>query len=213
MIRGTRDNVEESPNTDRKNWVQRLQPEAVDRDLAIAELRSYLIRAMTQSLTHRYGGHLDVEDIAQQALLKILDSLETFRCQSRFTTWATSIAVRIGISQLRRHYYRDISLDATSESDENRIHVTDSSSRVSEDPEGRHQIFSLLQQLIDDTLSDKQRLAIRGTLQGLPIEEIARRLNSNRNAVYKLVHDARLRIREGFESNGVTAEEIRATIS
>lgn len=154
-----------------------------------------------------------ISTIAQQALLKILDSLETFRCQSRFTTWATSIAVRIGISQLRRHYYRDISLDATSESDENRIHVTDSSSRVSDDSEGRHQIFSLLQQLIDDTLSDKQRLAIRGTLQGLPIEEIARRLNSNRNAVYKLVHDARLRIREGFESNGVTAEEIRATIS
>lgn len=213
LICGMRENVDESQKPDRENWVQRLQPGAVDRDLAISELRSYLVPAMTRSLTHRYGGHVDVEDIAQQALLKILDSLKTFRYQSRFTTWATSIAVRIGISQLRRHYYRDISLDVTPGSDEIRIDVADSSSRVPDDPEDRSQIFTLLQNLIDDTLSDKQRLAIRGTLQGLPVEEIARRLNSNRNAVYKLVHDARLRLREGFESNGVTAEEILVTIS
>lgn len=203
----------DSRTTDGENWVERLRPGAVDRDLAISELRSYLLRAISRSLTHRYGGHVDVEDIAQQAILKILDSLDTFRHQSRFTTWATSIAVRIGISQLRRRYYRDVSLETAPGTENLTFDIADFSSHVSGDPEDRIRILELLQRLINDTLGDKQRLAIQGTLQGLPVEEIAVRLNSNRNAVYKLVHDARVKLREGFESNGVTAEEVSVTIS
>ena len=205
--------VNEQGQIDTENWVQRLQPDSVDREQAISELRGYLVRGLSRSLTHRYGGQVDVDDVAQLALLKILDSLNTFRHQSRFTTWATSIAVRIGIRQLRRHYYRDISLDISPGSDAIKIDIADSSARASVDHESRRSLFSLLQKLIDETLSDRQRLAIRGTLQGLPVEEIAERLGSNRNAVYKLIHDARIRLREGFEASGVTAEEILTTIS
>ena len=205
--------MDESRTTEDQDWAHRLRAGAVDREATIGELRSYLVRALSRSLTHRYGGHVDVEDVAQQTILKILESLDTFRQQSRFTTWATSIAVRIGISQLRRHYYRDVSLDATAGNEGLRIDVADISAHVPGDPEERLRVLELLQRLINETLSDKQRLAIQGTLQGLPIEEIAVRLQSNRNAVYKLVHDARVRLREGFESNGVTAEEILATIS
>ena len=205
--------MEEAERPDRDNWVQRLQADAIDREQAITELRSYLVRGLSRSLTHRYGGQIDVDDVAQLALLKILDSLETFRHQSRFTTWATAIAVRIGIRQLRRHYYRDISLDVSPGRDAIKIDIADSSVHASEDYESRSRLFLLLQKLIDETLSDKQRLAIQGTLQGLPVEEIAERLGSNRNAVYKLIHDARVRLREGFEAHGVTAEEILGTIS
>ncbi len=205
--------MDESKPNHAENWVQRLRPGADDRDIAISELRSYLVRAMSRSLTHRYGGQIDVEDIVQQAMMKVLGSLDTFRQQSRFTTWASSIAVRIGISQLRRHYYRDVSLDVTPENSELRMDFADSSPDYFGDAEVRNKVLTLLQRLIEETLSDRQRIAIRGTLQGLPVEEIAVRLNSNRNAVYKLVHDARVRLREGFESNGVTAEEIAAVIS
>lgn len=205
--------MDESKPNHAENWVQRLRPGAADRDIAISELRSYLVRAMSRSLTHRYGGQIDVEDIVQQAMMKVLDSLDTFRQQSRFTTWASSIAVRIGISQLRRHYYRDVSLDVTPGNSELRMDFADSSPDSPVDAEVRNKVLTMLQRLIEETLSDRQRIAIRGTLQGLPVEEIAVRLNSNRNAVYKLVHDARVRLREGFESNGVTAEEIAAVIS
>lgn len=209
----SRMNVDDSRTNDSERWVERLRVGATDRETAIGELRSYLVRALQRSLTHRYGGHVDVENVVQQAILKILESLDTFRKQSLFTTWATSIAVRIGISQLRRHYYQDISLDAASESGQITLDIEDSSSRPSADPDERSRIFELLQRLINETLSDKQRLAIQGTLKGLPVEEIAVRMNSNRNAIYKLVHDARMKLRDGFESHGVTAEEILATIS
>ncbi len=86
------------------SWISRLAPESGDREAALAELREYLLRGLKKSLTHRYGGAIDVEDVVQLALLRILDSLETYRQESRFTTWAMSIGVRIGISQLRRKY-------------------------------------------------------------------------------------------------------------
>jgi DNA-directed RNA polymerase specialized sigma24 family protein len=89
-----------------------------------------------------------------------------------------------------------------------RFDVVDPSSGPFEAHAGRQSLLGLLQRLIDEQLSDKQRLAIRGSLEGLPVEEIAARMASNRNAVYKLVHDAKLKLRQAFEAAGYTAEDI-----
>ena len=40
----------------------------------------------------------DLEDFVQDALLKILAALDTFRGESLFTTWAQNIAVRVGLT-------------------------------------------------------------------------------------------------------------------
>ncbi len=77
----------------------------------------------------------------------------------------------------------------------------------------RQSLFLLLQRLIDEALTERQRLAVRGMLEGLPVEEIADRLNSNRNAIYKLIHDARMRLKEGFQAAGVSADEISETLA
>jgi RNA polymerase sigma factor (sigma-70 family) len=205
-------NAKELLSLENDDWPKRLQEGAQNRDFAIEELRCYLLRGLARSLTHRYGGKIQVEDVAQVALVKILASLETFQGRSRFTTWAMSIATRIGISELRRHYYKDVSLDQSIEGESHRYEIEDTSANSAEQHAGKQAIFQLLTQLIQDCLSEKQRVAINGTLEGLPIEEIAVRLNSNRNAVYKLVHDARLRLRQGFEANGVRAEDIASTL-
>lgn len=63
-------------------------------------------------------------------------------------------------------------------------------------------------ELIETNLTDKQKLAVRGLLEGMPVEELARRTGSNRNAIYKLVHDARRKLREGFEQEGIVADDI-----
>ena len=68
-------------------------------------------------------------------------------------------------------------------------------------------LLDKLRQLIETRLTDKQKLAVRGLLEGLPVEEVARRTNSNRNAIYKLVHDARMKLRAGFEQAGIVAED------
>ena len=205
-------NAEELVSLDNVDWPNRLREGSENRDFAIQELRIYLLRGLTRSLTHRYGGKIQVEDVAQVALIKILASLDSFQGRSRFTTWAMSIATRVGISELRRHYYRDVSFDQTSDSENRRYEVEDTSALSAEQHAGKQALFQLLTQLIQDCLSEKQRIAINGTLEGLPMEEIAVRLSSNRNAVYKLVHDARLRLRQGFEENGIRAEDIASTL-
>jgi RNA polymerase sigma-70 factor (ECF subfamily) len=198
---------------ERDDWPVRLRQGEVQRDLAIEELRNILLRGLSRSLSHRYGGSVQVEDVVQEALIKILASLDTFQGRSKFTTWAMSIATRVGISKLRRHYYRDVSLDQHLGGQDFRIDIAVIESESLATRESRAAMLQLLQKLIDESLSDKQRQAIRGTLEGLPIEEIAERLHSNRNAVYKLVHDARLRLRKEFEACGITSDDLANAIS
>lgn len=195
--------------TSQDNWVDRLKGPEEARNEAIEELRSLLVRGLSKSLAQRYGGEVFAEDIAQEALLKILDSLDTFEGRSRFTTWAMTIATRIGISELRRRYYQDVSLNAIEQGEELRMDLaTDDAISVGQQAD-QQEILNTLQELIDHRLSEKQRLAVRASLEGLPMEEIARRTGSNRNAVYKLVHDARLRLKAGLEESGIHAEDIQ----
>ena len=42
----------------------------------------------------------------------------------------------------------------------------------------------------------------------MPQDEIARQLGSNRNALYKLTHDARKKLKERLEAAGFTAEDL-----
>lgn len=195
------------------DWPKRLTADSEQRETALTELREFLLRGVRRSLLHRYNGDVDPEDIVQQALIRILSSLSTFRGDSRFTTWAMSIAIRIGMNSLRRQYYRDVSLDAVDADGACQIEVPLIDQQASDQIASRNSTLSLLQTLINTVLTDRQRLAILGTLDGLPIEEIAVRLQSNRNAVYKLVHDARVRLREGFEAHGVTMEDVLETIT
>ena len=70
-----------------------------------------------------------------------------------------------------------------------------------------------MHQIIDSQLTEKQRTALLSEIKGMPQDEIARHLGSNRNAVYKLTHDARKKLKQGLEAAGFTAEDVLATIA
>lgn len=191
------------PATTTDDWVVRLRADdSKTRDAALSELRDLLVRGLSRSLTGRYSGGVSAEDVAQEALLKITASLDQFQGKSRFTTWAMTIATRIGISQLRRRHFRDKSLDAMRDSDGPSLDPP--APKETDGPE-RRELLATLGRLIEEELTEKQRLATRALLEGMPVEEIATRMGSNRNAVYKLVHDARTRLRDGFARAGIDA--------
>ena len=77
----------------------------------------------------------------------------------------------------------------------------------------RRKLLKTLQNLVESELTEKQRAATQGLLDGLPVEEIARRTGSNRNAVYKLVHDARIRLRNGFADSGIKADDVNLILT
>lgn len=194
-------------------WVIRLRGTPEIRDAAISELRDFLVRGLSGPMASRYGGGLQAEDVVQEALIKILDSLDQFAGRSRFTTWAMTVATRIGISEMRRKHYQDVSMDAFQDEDATKIEIAIEDGVSAEDKMDRLSMVETLQGLIDSTLTEKQRFAIRGSLEGMPVEVIAEKSGSNRNNVYKLVHDARTKLRAALESAGIAADDLAATFA
>ena len=198
--------------TDKDDWVERLTSEDQEiRDSALEALREFLVRGLSRSLNNHYGNRkFNPEDIVQDALMKILDKIDTFEHRSRFTTWAMTIATRVGISELRRRHCQDLSLEGISGEDSLRIDLVDNEQAPAGQAMDQQVVLHKLSELIESALSAKQKFAIRGLLEGLPIEVIADRTGSNRNAVYKLVHDARMKLKEGFQQSGIAADDIKA---
>lgn len=194
------------------DWLPRLRGAPALREVALDQLREFLVRGLSRALPHRYDGCVGVEDITQIALLKILDSLDSFRGQSRFTTWALAIAIRVAMSEMRRKYYRDVPLETVTSAGTFRLELADPTAEEPETIESRATLAALLGRLIAETLSEKQQIAIRASLDELPVEVIAERLQSNRNAVYKLLHDARMKLREGLEAHGVTVDDVMSAV-
>jgi RNA polymerase sigma-70 factor (ECF subfamily) len=154
-----------------------------------------------------------VEDVVQQALVHILDHLDQFQGRSRFTTWAMAITVRLAMSALRRTRWQDVSLESMTAAIEG-VPAWDRDDTTSPAQHAeQHAIVETLRRLIDETLTDKQWMALTAELGGMPLEEIARRMGSNVNAVYKLLHDARQRLKRGLATAGYTAEDVRSAFA
>ena len=97
-----------------EEWVADLRSAAPDA--ALVELRAILLRGLSGAIgTQGDVAVADLEDFAQDAILKIIDALDSFRGESRFTTWAQKIAVRTALTELRRKRWRDQSLDKLTE--------------------------------------------------------------------------------------------------
>jgi RNA polymerase sigma-70 factor (ECF subfamily) len=194
-----------------EEWIAALSQPGPEYDAALEELRLLLVRGLGYALSRRHG--IDdalLEDFAQDALLRILGSLDTFRGESRFTTWAQKIAVRVAYTELRRHRWRDVSLDdltGSPDADFTPSFMADPS--VGPEQQAiQHSVLETVRRVIDEDLTDKQREALVAKIQGMPLEEVARRMGSNRNALYKLLHDARQRLKDRLLAEGLAPEEI-----
>ncbi len=180
----------------------------------VQDLRDILIRGLKPALAKYVDRELEqfVEDVAQDGLLKILDNIHTFRGESKFTTWAMKIAVREGLTELRRKRYDNISIeDLKPDNNESEIlSLTVADNQPGPDRQTyESQIMEKMMTIINNELTDKQKTAIKALMvQGLPISVVAELMDTNRNALYKLVHDARLKLKHRFETEGIDPDKM-----
>jgi len=194
----------------RRDWVEALTSRGPEQKQALTELRDILMR-MLRRMKYRLPPVDDalLEDSVQDALLLILGRLDQFEGRSRFLTWATSIAIHAAISNIRKQRYKDVSMqDVISDLD-----ASFSVQSEAEQDRDRDTIIGCLNDLIQEQLTERQRMVLLAELKGVPQETIAGWLNSNRNAIYKLTHDARKKLRKGLESAGYRASDINAVFS
>lgn len=196
----------ESNNED---WVANLRSDGDVQAAAIAKLRKFLLGGLRRSFQGKGVDEAFCEDIAQETVLKVLDKLDQFEGRSRFTTWAMSIAIRRAVSELRKKRYKNVSLNHVTEGEQLQIEVPDESAEQPEEAEQRRNILATLKELISSKLSEKQRVALQAGLDGMSVDEIALHTSSNRNAVYKLIHDARQKLKRELEQSGYDGSTIQ----
>ncbi len=188
------------------SWIARLTATGPIQNEALAELRAILLRRLRKAFSGRTGvDELLLEDVAQESLLKTLDSIGSFEGRSQFTTWATTIAVRGAFTELRRRHWKDVSLDEITHEASLATQAVDAGNAVE-----RGALIRTMYHIIETELTDKQRTALLAELQGMPLAEIGRRMGNNRNAIYKLTHDARRRLKRGLEVAGYDAADLHA---
>lgn len=202
-----------------EDWIADLRQAGANQEAALADLS----RIIRDSLPYALSKYLNPSDPAfdaladeavQETLLKVLDKLDSFEGRSKFTTWVYKIAVRQALSELRRKRWENVSLDDLidrTESDSVLGLATDPGTSPEEYSE-QADLLDRMRTIIAEELTDKQRQALLATqVHGMPASEVARRMNMKRNALYKLLHDARKRLKQRLIDEGLTPEEVLAS--
>ena len=208
-----------------EEWLVDLQAQGPARATALEDLHARLSRSVyyylylrsdRRDLRSRSSEDLRqmADDLAQDALLRVLDNLKSFRGESKFTIWATKIALRSVLTELRRVRWKDFSLDNIIGDGEYMPHFTATSCSPSEPPNPemaveRQILMKLVEQAINEALTRRQRTALVAlVIEGLPSQQVADLLGTNRNALYKLIHDARLKMRLYMQDRGLSVDYI-----
>ena len=189
---------------DNARWIEDLSSEDGRRTEALGDLRIILLRGLVGALHNvLQQDHQDFagycEDFVQEALIIILRRLPDFQGLSRFTTWAHKITIRVALAELRRARWNDVSLKG----DEPIASSPDAALESVED----HMMLTWVQKIMDEELTPLQRTALNAlAVQGMSSDAVVVKLGTTRGALYKLVHDARLKLRLRLIHEGLMVE-------
>jgi RNA polymerase sigma-70 factor, ECF subfamily len=204
------------PTRTNEVWLSDLRNNGQQREMALEDLRGIIQKGLPYALSRWLSPDQPqfnslIEEVTQETLLRVLDQLDTFEGRSQFTTWVHKIAVRIALTELRRKRWRDASLDELTENEDAPPPpglLADSQAGPETSAE-RADMLQRVRRIIDEELTERQRQAlILLGVQDVPMEDAARRLKTNRNALYKLLHDARLRLKRRLSMEDISANEV-----
>lgn len=199
-----------------EQWLAELRDDST-KDVALQDLREILYRGLRRGLVdwvNTSAPEFDqlADDFVQDALLKILKNLDSFAGRSKFTTWAHKIAVRVALTELRRKRWQDRSLDEMLAKETGRPFTVPDKSPTPAEKSEQSDIMAQISRIIANDLTERQRQAMYLIpIGGMPVAEAADRMGMNRNAMYKLLHDARVRLKQALLAEGFSAEELLAT--
>jgi RNA polymerase sigma-70 factor (ECF subfamily) len=181
-----------------------------DGDLRAAQVRLHaLLLRIARSEVHRRSGHLrvsgpELDDLAHQAtadaLVAIIAKLGQFRGESRFTTWAYKFVIFEVSTKIGRHFWANptVAMDAE---DWDRL-----PDRFGLEPARASEwrdLVTALHRAVDEVLTERQRqIFVALVLNGVPLDALVAELGTNRNAIYKMLFDARRKLRAVLVANG-----------
>jgi RNA polymerase sigma-70 factor (ECF subfamily) len=207
-----------------EEWLHELTAEGEAQEAAIIDLRDLLLRATLYFFNRNLGdfkgmNHDEIlqraEDGAQEALIAVLKHLPDFRGDSKFTTWAYKFAINIALMTSRRERWKNVSIDQFSQDEESSFHewmIRDDSTIPAPDQSAlQGEVGEILREVIEHDLTDRQRqVLILMVFNEVPMDEVVQRFGTNRNAIYKLLHDARRKLKASLQARGFEVGETLA---
>jgi RNA polymerase sigma-70 factor (ECF subfamily) len=207
-----------------EEWLRELNASGEMQDAAITDLRDLLLRATLYFFNRNQGDFAGMdrdqilqcaEDCAQEALIAVMNHLPDFRGDSKFTTWVYKFAINIALMTARRERWKGKSLDQLTFFDNNTLiewSLQDKSSgRLPDQSAIQSEISDTIREVIEHELTDRQReVLIMMVFNEVPMDEVVQRLDTNRNAIYKMLHDARRKLKHRLQARGFEIDEILA---
>jgi RNA polymerase sigma-70 factor (ECF subfamily) len=204
--------VHASVAQENERWIEGLLSVGARHDAAFSELYTLLLK-MSRAEAARRGAALrlsgpEIDDLAHQAAadaaLVISRKIPTFRGDCRFTTWAYKFVQLDVSSKINRHFWNRPSASL----DDGQEVATAAADAPDAEVEGRD-LLSAVRRIIHDDLTDRQGRALEAVaLHGVPIAQVATDLDSNANAIYKTLFDARRKLRRKLEEAGYLAPAV-----
>src|SRR5437764_2707647 len=197
-----------SVDADSRAWLESLGADGQVREDAIARLHALLLQAARFEVSRRRRGlhgfdGVELDDLAVQsaddALIAVLSKLNQCRGNSRFTTWAYKFVLLETAVKLRRRPWQEREIPV-----EPADWVQFGDHRQSPDAEAEHaELLRAVGRAIQTELTPHQReILLAVALNGVPIDVIAQRLGTTRGALYKAIHDARIKLRGRLQAEG-----------
>jgi RNA polymerase sigma-70 factor (ECF subfamily) len=189
-------------------WVSDLAARGGRREDALARLHAILIQAARREARRRATAvsGVELEDVVQQAaddaLVAIIAKLNDFRGESRFTTWAYKFVVLEVASKLTRHSWRT---RPTSSGLPDWEQLPDRFGFTPEEAVAQRELLAAIRTAVETMLTERQRrVFVALVLNSIPLDVLAAELDTNRNALYKTLFDARRKLRAHLVANGYT---------
>lgn len=197
-------------------WLTALSSDGAEQDLAQRRLYDVLSKVTFKECYRRAASTRingpELDDIAQQAaddaMVSLLAKLDTFRGESRFTTWAYRFAVLEVANKLSRHFWR-YPADSIDAADWDHLPA-----KFGDSPPVQTEHNELVSAVRDavETLTEQQRhIFISVVINGVPLDAMAVKTGKKHGAIYKTVFDARRKIRTYLTTNGYLQEQLAGT--
>jgi RNA polymerase sigma-70 factor (ECF subfamily) len=203
-----------APDEESRAWVAALRADGERRQTAMARLHDLLLRAASFEIRRRRVSlvHLradDLDDIAVQsaddALVAVLEKLDDYRGESRFTTWVYKFALLEAAVRLRRRAWqgREVPLEGPAWA------LLEDSAPSAQRRAEIGELWRTIRAVAEDELTPHQRDVFAAlALNGVPIDVLAERLGTTRGALYKTLNDARRRLRARLAESGLALEAV-----
>ena len=193
-----------------RRWLDRLDADSGERSAAIDELHALLLRAARYEVGRRRRAfpHLrgdDHDDLAHQAaddaLVAVLGKLDAFRGDSRFTTWAYKFALYEAAVKIRRRGWQGREVPLV---DPEGWDVMPGHGSPEHDAEQRELLDAVRAAIAAELTPHQREVLLAVTVHDVPIDVLAERLDTTRGALYKVIHDARRKLRAALAARGIT---------